>query len=170
MWLDISTSTTSPILSLAPVSSFFFSTQINYNNFIISTHALLDSGASTNFIDKKIVNPHSIPLILKKTLVNMEVIDGWLIALSVITHETILLSIIIGDKLTIASFNIIESSCFSPLILVFLWLTKFNPFINWRTRKLLGKVNSNLILQSQVNPELVPYQSLSQVSSQHPNH
>jgi hypothetical protein len=76
MWLDISTSTTSPILSLAPVSSFFFSTQINYNNFIISTHALLDSGASTNFIDKKIVNPHSIPLILKKTLVNMEVIDG----------------------------------------------------------------------------------------------
>jgi hypothetical protein len=48
MWLDISTSTTSPILS----------------------------GASTNFIDKKIVNPHSIPLILKKTLVNMEVIDG----------------------------------------------------------------------------------------------
>jgi hypothetical protein len=68
MRLDISTSTTGPILSSAPVSSFFLSIQINYNNFIISTHALLDSGASANFIDKKIVNLHS--LLVSTTLVN----------------------------------------------------------------------------------------------------
>jgi hypothetical protein len=160
MRLDISTSTTSPILSSAPISSFFLSIQINYNNFIISTHALLDSGVLANFIDKKFVNLHSIPLILKKTPVNVEVIDGRLIASGVVTHETIPLSIKIGDKLTIVSFNVIESSCFSPLILGLSWLTEFNPFINWKTMKLTwnsqSSNHSNLILQPQVNPELVP--------------
>jgi hypothetical protein len=68
MRLDISTSTTSPILSSAPISSFFLSIQINYNNFIISTHALLDSGVLANFIDKKFVNLHS--LLVSTTLVN----------------------------------------------------------------------------------------------------
>jgi hypothetical protein len=76
MRLDILTSTTSPILSSIPISSFFLSIQINYTNFIISTHALLDSSALANFIDKKIVNLHSIPLMLKKTPINVEVIDG----------------------------------------------------------------------------------------------
>ena len=79
----------------------------------------MDSSGSANFIDKKFVNLHSIPLVLKQVPVNVKVIDCQLIALGIVTHETTPLSITIIHKTTIVSFNVIESSCLSPLLLVY---------------------------------------------------
>ena len=131
MWLDIPTSSSGPILSSDLVSLFFLLTLMNFNNFIIPIQALLDLDASTNFIDKKFANLHSIPLVLKQVPINVEVIDGWLIALGiVINYKTTPLSITVVSKTTIVSFNVIESSCFGPLILDLSCLIEFNPLIN----------------------------------------
>jgi hypothetical protein len=60
----------------------------------------------------------------------VEVNDNQLMASNVTTHKTRLLSVIIEDKLTILSFNIIELPCLSPIILGLSRLIKLNPIID----------------------------------------
>lgn len=159
----MSTPTIGPILSSAPIPSYNLHTSIHYNNHVIHANALLDSGASASFIDKTFVKLHSIPLILKKKPVNVEVIDGRLIASGVVTHETIPISISVEGKLCVVSFNVIGTSSHSPIILGLSWLTEFNPSIDWKIRNLswkdslhINKVNlkeNDTLIESQVIPQ-----------------
>jgi hypothetical protein len=50
--------------------------------------ALVDSAATSSFIDQTFVAQHNIPVVKKLTPVPVEVIDGRIIASGVITHET----------------------------------------------------------------------------------
>jgi hypothetical protein len=52
--------------------------------------ALVDSGATSSFIDQTFVAQHNIPVVKKSTLVPVEVIDGRTISSGAITHETTL--------------------------------------------------------------------------------
>jgi hypothetical protein len=58
--------------------------------------ALVDSGATSSFIDQTFVAQHNIPMVKKSTHVSVEVIDGITIASGAITHETTLLELYIG--------------------------------------------------------------------------
>jgi len=97
--------------------------------------ALVDSGATSSFIDQTFVIQHNIPVIKKSTLVPVEVIDGRTIASGAITHETTLLELYIGKHTEKIVLNII-STPHHPIIFGLPWLEAHNPIIDWRSRTL----------------------------------
>jgi hypothetical protein len=97
--------------------------------------ALVDSGATSSFIDQTFVAQHNIPVVKKSTFVPVEVIDGRTIASGAITHETTPLELYIGKHIKKIVLNII-STPHHPIILGLLWLEAHNPIIDWRSRTL----------------------------------
>jgi hypothetical protein len=71
--------------------------------------ALVDSGATSSFIDQTFVAQHNILVVKKSTPVPIEVIDGRTIASSVITHETTPLELCIGKHMEKIVLNIIST-------------------------------------------------------------
>jgi hypothetical protein len=96
---------------------------------------LVDSGATSSFIDQTFVAQHNIPVVKKSTPVLVEVIDGRTIASGAITHETTPLELCIGKHMEKIIFNII-STPHHPIILGLPWLEAHNPIIDWRSRTL----------------------------------
>jgi hypothetical protein len=97
--------------------------------------ALVDSGATSSFIDQTFVTQHNIHVVKKSTLVLVEVIDGRTITSGAITHKTTLLELCIGKHTEKIVLNII-STPHHPIILGLLWLEAHNPIIDWRSRTL----------------------------------
>jgi hypothetical protein len=97
--------------------------------------ALVDSDATSSFIDQTFVAQHNIPVVKKSTPVPVQVIDGRTIASSVITHETTPLELCIGKHMEKIVLNII-STPHHPIILGLPWLEAHNPIIDWRSRTL----------------------------------
>jgi hypothetical protein len=97
--------------------------------------ALVDSGATSSFIDQTFIAQHNIPVVRKSTLVPVEVIDGRTITSGAITHETTLLELYIGKHTEKIVLNII-STLHHPIILGLPWLEAHNPIIDWRSRTL----------------------------------
>jgi len=97
--------------------------------------ALVDSDATSSFIDQTFVVQHNIPMIKKSTHVPVEVIDGRTIASGAITHETTPLELCIGKHTEKIVLNIISTS-HHPIILGLPWLEAYNPIIDWRSRTL----------------------------------
>jgi len=97
--------------------------------------ALVDSGATSSFIDQTFVAQHNIPVVKKATPVLVEVIDGRTIAFGAITHETTPLELCISKHAKKFIFNII-STLHHPVILGLPWLKAHNPIIDWRSRTL----------------------------------
>ncbi len=97
--------------------------------------ALLDSGATSSFIDQTFVAQHNIPAVKKSTPVLVEAINGRTIASGAITHETTLLELCIGTHTEKIVLNII-STPHHPIILGLPWLETHNPIIDWRSRTL----------------------------------
>jgi hypothetical protein len=125
----------SPILSSKPSCCFNVSLKIDFHPHDIKVKALLDSRASTSFIDKNLVKRHNLPIIPKKYPVIVEVIDGRPLISGNATHETKPLDIILEGHRSTIVFNII-SSPFNPLVLGLFWLEMINPDIDWKKRKL----------------------------------
>ncbi len=78
--------------------------------------ALVDSGATSFFIDQTFVAQHNIPMVKKSTLVSVEVIDGRTIASGAITHKTTPRELYIGKHTEKIVLNII-STPHHPIIL-----------------------------------------------------
>jgi hypothetical protein len=95
--------------------------------------ALVDSGATSSFIDQTFVAQHNIPVVKKSTPVPVEVIDGRTITSGAITHETTPLELCIGKHTEKIILNII-STPHHPIIIGLLWLEAHNPIIDWRSR------------------------------------
>jgi hypothetical protein len=95
--------------------------------------ALVDSGATSSFIDQTFVVQHNIPVIKKSTPVPVEVIDGRTIASGAITHKKTPLELYIGKHAKKIVLNII-STPHHPIILGLLWLEAHNPIIDWRSK------------------------------------
>jgi hypothetical protein len=96
---------------------------------------LVDSGATSSFIDQTFVVQHNIPVVKKSTPILVEVIDGRTIASGAITHETTPLELCIGKHTEKIVLNII-STLHHPIILGLPWLEAHNPIIDWRFRTL----------------------------------
>ncbi len=78
--------------------------------------ALVNSGATSSFIDQTFVAQHNIPVVKKSTPIPVEVIDGKTIASGAITHETTPLELCIGKHTKKIVLNII-STPLHPIIL-----------------------------------------------------
>jgi hypothetical protein len=96
---------------------------------------LVDSSATSSFIDQTFVAQHNIPVVKKSTPVPVEVIDGRTITSGAITHETTPLELRIGKHVEKIVLNII-STPHHPVILGLPWLEMHNPIIDWRSRTL----------------------------------
>ncbi len=96
---------------------------------------LVDSGATSSFIDQTFVAQHNIPVVKNSAPVPVEVIDGRTIASGAITHETAPLKLCIGKHAEKIVLNII-STPHHPVILGLPWLEVHNPIIDWRSRTL----------------------------------
>jgi hypothetical protein len=96
---------------------------------------LVDSGATSSFIDQTFVAQHNIPVIMKSTPIPVEVIDGRTIVSGAITHETTPLELCIHKHTEKIVLNII-SIPHHPIILGLSWLEAHNPIIDWRSRTL----------------------------------
>ncbi|KAH7281930.1 hypothetical protein KP509_35G004000 [Ceratopteris richardii] len=95
----------------------------------LSLTALVDSGASSCFIDEGLVKRHGIPVLQKNKPVVAKVVDGRPLASGNITMETTALRVHLGDHESHICFNVISS----PVHLVIIgipWLKKHNPDIN----------------------------------------
>jgi hypothetical protein len=97
--------------------------------------ALVDSSATSSFIDQTFVVQHNILMIKKSTPVPVEVIDGRTIVFGAITHETTPLELCIGKHTEKIVLNII-STPHHPIILGLPWLEAHNPIIDWRSKTL----------------------------------
>jgi hypothetical protein len=85
------TTSLGPILSSEPSRCFNIPLKINSHPHSIKVKALLDFGASVCFIDKNLVKHHNLPIVLKKSHVAVEVINGRPLISGDFTHENLLL-------------------------------------------------------------------------------
>jgi hypothetical protein len=129
------TTSSGPILSFEPSRCFNIPLKIDFHSHSIKVKALLDSGASACFIDKNLVKRHNLLIVLKKSPVAVEVIDGIPLISGDVTHETKPLDIILEGHQSTIVFNIIKSPS-NPLVLGLSWLEMINPNIDWKKRKL----------------------------------
>ena len=106
----------SPILSSEPSTYFTIPLRVKFDDHSIKISALLDSGASACFIDRDFVERHKLPLVTKKCLVFVEVIDGRSLVSKDVTQETKALDIYIDQHRSTVVFNVIKFSS-NPVIL-----------------------------------------------------
>ncbi len=76
---------------------------------ISQVSTLVDSGATSSFIDQTFVAQHNIHVVKKSTPIPVEVIDGRTIASGAITHETTPLELCIGKHAEKIVLNIIST-------------------------------------------------------------
>jgi hypothetical protein len=84
-----------PILSSKPSRCFNILLKIDFHPHSIKIKALLDSRTFACFIDKIFVKRHNLPIVPKKYLVTVEVIDDRPLISGDVTHETKPLDIIL---------------------------------------------------------------------------
>ncbi len=96
---------------------------------ISQVSALVDSSATSSFIDQTFVAQHNIPVVKKSPPVLVKVIDGRTIASGAITYETTPLELCIGKHTEKIVLNII-STPHHPIILGQPWLEAHNPIID----------------------------------------
>jgi predicted aspartyl protease len=103
------------------------------NNQDHRTTAMVDCGATENFIDKKYAEQVGIPLDKKKIPQRVLAVDGREVASGPVTHDTMVQLAINNHRETIELHCITIGN--SPIIVGLPWLKKHNPKINWREAK-----------------------------------
>ena len=101
---------------------------------------LIDSGASSCFIDRQLVYINKIPTRKKDFPIAVEVIDGRKLESGSISDENLPIRFKIGEHEEELTFNVIKSPKY-PLILGMPWLAKHNPRVNWLDRNLSFSCN-----------------------------
>jgi hypothetical protein len=124
----------------------------------VETRALLDCGASSEFMDSKFAELHNIPLIkLRKPRITRNA-DGTLNEQGVVTHKAIVNLGINGKEEPTPFF--IAGLGKDNVILGLTWFRKNNPIVNWkegtlRDRPRLSEVLRRKILASRKKVEIL---------------
>ncbi|XP_073435227.1 uncharacterized protein [Dendrobates tinctorius] len=117
-------------------SHCFIPLKLRVHSVWVSTSAMIDSGASGNFMDISFAQRHNVHSVKKATPVQMETVDGSLLNSGPVDQETEPLKVLMGnDHQESLSFMLISSPHF-PIILGLPWLQARNPTINWETKEL----------------------------------
>lgn len=101
---------------------------IYLNDRIISTHALLDSGSSGNFISASLVSMYTIPVVSKRSPEELRLATGTLSA-HLVSQETTSLDFAIGNHKESLIFDVTHLAF--PVILGLPWFQHHNPQMNW---------------------------------------
>jgi len=99
----------------------------------VSTVALIDSGASTSFIDADFALSNSIRLRPKSSPLNVKLADGRPAA-GDITHETHLSQLKVGTHVENIQLDVTHLGEY-PVILGFSWLQRHDPAVSWSQNK-----------------------------------
>ncbi|KAH7443388.1 hypothetical protein KP509_02G032100 [Ceratopteris richardii] len=126
------------IITSTPVETCLAPVKLIMSKKTLSLIALVDSGASSCFIDEGLVKKHGIPVLRKNRPVVAEVVDGRPLASGNITMETIPLRVHLGDHDSHICFNVISSPV-NMVIIGMPWLKKHNPEINWENNKIIPR-------------------------------
>ena len=145
------TTKSGPILFANPTSCFIIPIWLGPNK--LATEALIDSEASTCFIDKSFAKQKKITLVQKFKVVPVKVIDGRPLSSRNIIEEATPLATSTENHTTHISYNIIHSPSI-PIILGLSWLERFNPNIDWSNR--------NIILPATPPPQSLRYKPLEE--------
>uniref|UniRef100_A0A8C5P6V7 Gypsy retrotransposon integrase-like protein 1 n=1 Tax=Leptobrachium leishanense TaxID=445787 RepID=A0A8C5P6V7_9ANUR len=93
--------------------------------------AMVDSGASGNFLDKAIADTVCIPVIKKPFPLQIQVVDGSSLSSGPVIKETVPLQVTIGSGHSeVLQFDIVNTPLF-PVILGLPWLRQHDPRISW---------------------------------------
>ena len=95
---------------------------------------LLDSGASSNYITRRIARHHGFGIIQKQHPYRLSLADGSGTDQGMIMNETVGLKMCIEGHQEVISFDVFDSSW--DAVLGIPWLEKWNPQINWRFKTL----------------------------------
>ncbi len=106
---------------------YFVRVQLANGKRHLETHALLDSGASANYIDPSLVLEHNLPSSTLPKPIPIILGNGQKIE---ITKETFPINMSIGPHIELISFLILPSSP-NPIILGTSWLSLHNPHVDW---------------------------------------
>uniref|UniRef100_A0A8C5W9J4 CCHC-type domain-containing protein n=1 Tax=Leptobrachium leishanense TaxID=445787 RepID=A0A8C5W9J4_9ANUR len=99
--------------------------------------AMIDSGASGNFMDLSLATSLYVPIINKKHPVHVKLIDGSSLKSGLVTLETIPIRLYIcHDHLKTISFDLVSSPVFR-IILGLPWLRVHDPLIRWEKETVL---------------------------------
>ena len=122
--------------SLISVEIFTHPSIITYKNQeIIVEKTLIDSGASSCFIDSSFVKKFKIPTKEKKFPIQVEAVDGRALGSGNITLETIPVLFKTSGHEEMISFHVINSPNY-PIVLGMSWFCMHNPEIDWLERKI----------------------------------
>jgi hypothetical protein len=110
---------------------------------------LLDCGASSNYITRRIARQHSFTLIPKQHPYRLGLADGSHADHGMIMQETEGLSMKIEEHHELISFDVFDSSW--DAVLGISWLERWNPRVDWRHKTLEfpeegGKISGKLVL------------------------
>lgn len=100
----------------------------------IDTFALLDSGATSSFVDERFAQRHSLSLSSKPYPRPLLLIDGMPIASGDVTHETSV-TLVTGGHAELISLDVCRLARY-PIVLGVTWLRRHNPSVDWRANRL----------------------------------
>src|SRR5689334_16871228 len=105
---------------------------ITFNNNTFKTFALIDSGASENFIQQKFIINNHIPTI-NHPPIYFKLANNTESSTNQITPD---LSVSVNkSKFIFSKFRVIKNLAY-PIILGISWLTQINPCISWNSKTL----------------------------------
>lgn len=96
---------------------------------------MIDSGATGNFVNERIVRTHTLPTEALSTPKPLTVVDGRPIAAGTVTQRTPELPMTIKGRATEISL-LVTSIGKHEIILGLPWLERHNPTVNWTGREL----------------------------------
>ena len=99
------------------------------------TVAMVDSGATGNFISRNLVDINDLPTRKKKRSYKLRLADGSVFSTGKVEEETRSLPVTIQRHHEEITFDIIGMATYN-VILGMPWLNKHNPEINWKTKVL----------------------------------
>lgn len=122
--------------AIQPVPLFYVMVTLQWSNHAVQTLALLDHGSTNNFLSSQIANEFQVPRTAIPNPVALRFADGT-VSSSTVEHisETLILSVQNHTEtvqLAIADIR-------HPIILGMPWFRQHNPFVNYKTERLLFK-------------------------------
>ena len=135
MQLDISRRQHSLGSIAGPSGNFTVEVWLSFNSSSIQSVALLDSGASSCFIDVAFAQAHGVPVVCLSKPIPVEAIDGRVLSSGAITQATIPLGLRVGSHQEELAFYLIASPR-HPIVLGLTWLEAHNPIVDWCNRSI----------------------------------
>jgi len=101
----------------------------------LTINAMIDSGATENFIDREVCNKHGIKMIKAKNPREIYLADGKPSAMGPVSHMIMKVPMDISSHRELATFQVANLQN-HEVILGMPWLIEHNPTIDWNNKKI----------------------------------